>query len=123
MEIAIIIGIIIIIVLFIVLTPLIQGRMLNRSMNTLKKMTSGVMGSTFKELNKATIQIQKEIMEENYDDLKDLEQMDAEIKSTGIKKKAQAFKEGFESNQVYCKHCGKKIDSDSKFCKYCGLNQ
>ena len=25
-----------------------------------------------------------------------------------------------ESNQIYCKHCGKPIDADSTFCMYCG---
>lgn len=25
-------------------------------------------------------------------------------------------------NQMYCKHCGKLVDSDSEFCKYCGKN-
>lgn len=24
---------------------------------------------------------------------------------------------------MYCKNCGKEIDSDSKFCQYCGTNQ
>jgi len=25
-----------------------------------------------------------------------------------------------ESNQIYCKHCGKQIDADSSFCMHCG---
>lgn len=24
---------------------------------------------------------------------------------------------------MYCKHCGKEIDSDAKFCQYCGTSQ
>lgn len=24
---------------------------------------------------------------------------------------------------MYCKHCGKEIDDDSKFCRYCGGEQ
>lgn len=25
------------------------------------------------------------------------------------------------TNDIYCKSCGKKIDGDSKFCMYCGV--
>ena len=25
--------------------------------------------------------------------------------------------------QIFCKHCGKQIDADSKFCSYCGKEQ
>ncbi|MCX8173129.1 MAG: zinc ribbon domain-containing protein [Thermoplasmata archaeon] len=28
-----------------------------------------------------------------------------------------------QSQQVYCKHCGAKIETDSKFCRYCGGKQ
>lgn len=50
------------------------------------------------------------------------------VESTGkygaqaVKEVAKAVKEGLneENEQLFCKYCGKKIDSDSKFCKYCG---
>ena len=40
---------------------------------------------------------------------------------------AKAIKEGFSEMendpQMYCKHCGKSIDADSKFCNHCGKEQ
>ena len=40
-----------------------------------------------------------------------------------IKLKPQRmFHKEKSDNQMYCKHCGKLVDSDSEFCKYCGKN-
>ena len=51
----------------------------------------------------------------------------AEILSDGIEIKARAMKKGFsdkvETNQIFCKNCGKTIDENSKFCKFCGKEQ
>ena len=33
------------------------------------------------------------------------------------------IKDGFNQNNVFCKHCGCEIDADSKFCKKCGKEQ
>ena len=37
----------------------------------------------------------------------------------------RAIKKGLteEESDVYCKHCGTSIDSDSTFCKACGRKQ
>lgn len=35
-----------------------------------------------------------------------------------IKKVVESVKHGFKP-QIYCKYCGKSIDSDSQFCKHC----
>lgn len=128
MEVAlIIVGVFAVFAVLLLFTPLITTKMMKNNMNAMKKMTeemsSGNMSDTLKELNKNAIKIKKDIMEENYDDLKELEEMEADIESAGIKKKARAAKEGFSGGQIHCKHCGKKIDSDSKFCKFCGLDQ
>ena len=49
---------------------------------------------------------------------------EAEIEKEGIKIKTSAFKEGMSGTKtIYCKHCGSRIDSDSKFCKSCGKRQ
>ena len=37
------------------------------------------------------------------------------------KKKTEGLTE--EESDVYCKHCGASIDSDSTFCKACGRKQ
>ena len=128
MEVAlIIVGAFAVFAVLLVFTPLITTKMMKNNMNTMRKMTeemsSGNMSDTLKELSKNAVKIKKDIMNENYDDLKELEEMEADIESAGIKKKARAAKEGFSGEQIHCKHCGKKIDSDSKFCKFCGLDQ
>lgn len=91
------------------------------------------------------LKMQKKILEDNKDTIKDIQKLGGEVsidsyneilddKEEVIKKNmdrtanassgaitniARAIKEGLD-NDVYCKHCGAKIDSDSKFCKSCG---
>ena len=38
------------------------------------------------------------------------------------KEMASGIKDGLtgENSEIYCKHCGNRIDEDSQFCKYCG---
>ena len=47
----------------------------------------------------------------------------ANINKEGIEITAKAIKEGLINNKVYCKYCGKLIDSDSKYCIVCGREQ
>jgi len=66
----------------------------------------------------------KYMMDENEDVLKEMATQSAEISSEGIEIKARAMKKGFENEEeMFCKHCGKTIDKNSKFCKYCGKEQ
>ena len=60
--------------------------------------------------------------DEAKDDLKTINDIKAETESDAITTKARAFKKGFK-DEVYCKHCGYIIDSDSTFCKKCGKKQ
>ena len=69
------------------------------------------------------VQIRKNIMDENEDVLRDLSKREAEIAKDKIEITARAIKDGLSGSQVYCKHCGKLIDEDSKFCKSCGKEQ
>ena len=62
------------------------------------------------------------IQEQNKEDLQGLASTGAEIRSDAVKTTARAVKEGF-SETKYCKHCGAKIDVDSRFCKECGGEQ
>lgn len=102
----------------------VMKRMMKSQMDIMKNMTSGEMGETFKDLSKAAINVKKDILEGNEDSLKEMAQMEANIETVAIKKKAAAAKEGFlGNNTMFCKHCGKNIDSDSKFCKKCGKEQ
>ena len=47
----------------------------------------------------------------------------ANINKKGIEITANAIKKGLNGSKIYCKHCGKLIDEDSKFCKSCGKEQ
>lgn len=69
------------------------------------------------------IKATKYMMEESREDLKDISDNMAYATHNRIKSAARAVKEGLEDNQIYCKHCGKKIDADSKFCSICGKEQ
>lgn len=67
------------------------------------------------------IEQRKRVLDENEDVMKDISRRNAEINSEGVRVTAKAIKDGLSDNSVvFCKHCGKKVDSDSKFCKYCG---
>ena len=71
------------------------------------------------EITKHTIKTTKYIQEENKEELKEMLLTTAEIHSEAVTTTAKAVKAGM-SDTMYCKHCGQKIDSNSKFCKYCG---
>lgn len=75
-----------------------------------------------KHMGKAAVKVQKSIIEENKEDLKDVANASAEISSEAITKTTRAVKKGLE-DKIYCKHCGDKIDADSKFCNSCGKKQ
>ena len=61
-------------------------------------------------------------VDEAEEDLKTINDIKANAESDAITTKARAFKKGFK-DEVYCKHCGYLIDSDSTFCKKCGKKQ
>ena len=78
-----------------------------------------------KKLNKKSIELQNEILEENQEALTKLASKKAEINANAVTTTAKAVKKGFAgdenvSEKIFCKHCGEKIDSDSVFCKHCG---
>jgi len=77
-------------------------------------------------LQKLAIKTSKYIIEENKQDLKDISSSGAEIVSEGVTKVTKAVKKGLtedDSEKMYCKYCGGKIDKDSKFCSFCGGEQ
>jgi hypothetical protein len=83
---------------------------------------SGLMIGFRPEITKASTQSIKYIQQENKEDLKDIASNAAEIASEAITKTATAIKSGLD-DKMFCKHCGEKIDSDSKFCNKCGKEQ
>ena len=74
-----------------------------------------------KDLSSILVQSKKDIIDNNYDDLKEINQKEAKIQSEALREKIKVFKEEIltETN-IYCKYCGEKIDNDSIYCKKCG---
>lgn len=60
--------------------------------------------------------------DDSKEDLKLINDIEAEVKKDALTSNAQALKKGFK-DEIYCKHCGYLIDSDSTFCKKCGKKQ
>ena len=74
------------------------------------------------EITKMSTKSIKYIQQENKEDLKDIINTTAEIASEAVTKATTAIKQGIE-DIIFCKHCGAKIDFDSKFCNKCGKEQ
>lgn len=76
------------------------------------------------KMGKAVANAQNNILNENEEALKTAANKNADIHKEAVKTMASAVKEGFsEKGEMFCKHCGASIDSDSKFCKKCGKEQ
>lgn len=69
------------------------------------------------------LNVKKSIYDTNDDTLRNLAQKDAELLAIKAKKVTKAIREGLTEENMYCKHCGKQIDTDSVFCKKCGKEQ
>ncbi len=75
------------------------------------------------EISKMTAKSAKYIQQENKQDLTDIASTNAEIISGAVQKTAEAVKQGFAEEKMFCKHCGAQIDADSTFCNKCGKQQ
>ena len=71
------------------------------------------------EITKMSIKTMRHIQEENKDDLSASANNAADITSDAVTTTAKAVAEGIRDT-IFCKHCGAKIDADSKFCSSCG---
>ena len=74
------------------------------------------------EIAKARANTIRYIQEENKDDFSAIATNNAQIMSDAVKITAGAVKDGIRATK-FCKHCGEKIDEDSKFCSSCGKEQ
>lgn len=74
-------------------------------------------------LQKFGAKLQSETMEHAGKEITMATSKSAEVVSPAITKVAQSIKQAFDNSQIYCKHCGKLIDADSKFCKHCSEQQ
>ena len=86
---------------------------------------SGTKGMS--KMMKRAIKMEKNILSENEEELKDIYTRSANIEKEAIEIKAKAVKDGFAKKSAedskYCKYCGALIDDDSLFCKQCGKEQ
>ena len=113
-------------IIFVVLmfvSPKLRGKLMSRQVKALKHMTD-YSKKDFEDINynvaDVSMNANKRLMEDNYDDLEDMASMNANINKDAIYIKSKAIKDGLSSFMIYCKYCGNKIDSDSKYCNYCG---
>jgi hypothetical protein len=71
------------------------------------------------ELAKMRTRSARYIQNENKDELREIATTSAEIASDAVSTVSRAVQDGLRKT-VFCKHCGKEIDADSKFCSHCG---
>ena len=70
------------------------------------------------------VQATKYMMDESKDDIESISTNMADATKEGVETTVRAIRKGIvEDEGMYCKHCGSKIDKDSKFCKECGKEQ
>ena len=74
------------------------------------------------EMAKARAKTLRYIQEENKDELAAIANNNAEIMRDALSTTASALADGVKKT-MFCKHCGAKIDADSKFCSSCGKEQ
>ncbi len=90
----------------------------------LLKSSKDDMKDILTELGSISAEAQKNIIDKNEETLKYNANKSADINKSAVETTARAFKKGFtEDEDIFCKHCGNKIDTDSKFCKKCGKEQ
>lgn len=66
----------------------------------------------------------KYMMDESKKDIESISNDMVDATQESIEKSSRAIRKGIiEDESIYCKHCGSKIDRDSKFCKKCGKEQ
>ena len=122
MTVFIIIMVVIFLGFIIMMTMSFKPKSMEKTLSKNMGHMGGIMGNMMKEM----INVEKQILEENEEELRSINTKGAEIESDALEIKARAIKKGLiedETNLVFCKHCGKKIESDSKFCRYCGKEQ
>lgn len=107
-------------------SPKLRGKFMSRQIKSLKYMVEDSkddLTDITTTTSNAAIKAQKNILDQNEDILKDITTRKANISKEGIEITTNAIRKGLTKDSIYCKHCGKLIDSDSKFCKICGKEQ
>lgn len=107
-------------------SPKLRGKWMSKQIEATKHMmeySKDDLKDILSTSKSVEVNTEKEILDNNEEIMKDNVTRKANINKEGIEITAKAIKEGLTNNKVYCKYCGKLIDSDSKYCKVCGREQ
>lgn len=122
----ILIGITFIMTIALMVSPKLRGKLMSRQIKATKHMLD-YSKEDLKDILSTSADIginaEKEILDNNEETMMENATRKANINKKGIEITANAIKEGLNGSEIYCKHCGKLIDEDSKFCKSCGKEQ
>ena len=120
------IGLVFVFVIALMISPKLRGKLMSKQIKAAKHMMD-YSKEDLKDLLSTSADIginaEKEILDNNEETMKDNVIRKANINKKGIEITTNAIKEGLTRSKIYCKHCGKLIDDDSKFCKSCGKEQ
>ena len=122
----ILIGITFVLMIALMISPKLRGKLMSRQIKATKHMMA-YSKEDLKDILSTSADIginaEKEILDNNEETMEDNVTRKANINKKGIEITTNAIKEGLTRSKIYCKHCGKLIDEDSKFCKSCGKEQ
>lgn len=107
-------------------SPKLRGKWMSKQIEATKHMmeySKDDLKDILSTTKSVEVNAEKEILDNNEEIMKNNVTRKANINKEGIEITAKAIKEGLINNKVYCKYCGKLIDSDSKYCKVCGREQ
>lgn len=108
------------------LSPKLRGKVMSRQLKATKYMfdeSKEDLAEIATIAGNVSINSRKNILDANEDTLRDMATRSANINKEGIEITARAIKDGLTGTSIFCKHCRKTIDEDSKFCKFCGKEQ
>lgn len=106
-----------------ILSPKLRGKMMSRQIKSMKYMideSKETIEDIATSMGDISVNSSKNIIDNHEEDLKNIVNKSANIMENGIETTVRAIKKGLTNNPIYCKHCGKKVDADSKYCKHCG---
>ena len=122
----ILIGITFVLMIALMISPKLRGKLMSSQIKATKHMMD-YSKEDLKDILSTSADIginaEKEILDNNEETIEDNVTRKANINKKGIEITTNAIKEGLTRSKIYCKHCGKLIDDDSKFCKSCGKEQ
>ena len=122
----ILIGITFVLMIALLISHKLRGKLMSRQIKATKHMMD-YSKEDLKDILSTSADIginaEKEILDNNEETMEDNVTRKANINKKGIEITTNAIKEGLTRSKIYCKHCGKLIDDDSKFCKSCGKEQ